>query len=381
MIKILYVNTLNLGVAYWRIENYAEQMVRMKASATVNVEYFDDILPLHVSWPSMCVGYGEISDKIQRKLRSAFKFFDIIIFQRFHSLAAIALIEEFKKEFPKVKTVAEIDDSLGEVSPSSPYNWTDQHRWSAEHLYRSDAVICSTEYLAKSIRPVLTSGTPLHVGDKPLHIAPNCINRGTWKVDKKKLSHDGIRIGYVGGGAHDDDLRIAYRALLPLLDKNIHVKFIIRYGGYRPSFLKKHPQIDFKSVNWNMTEYPQQLYDMDLDLALAPLCDSEFNRCKSNLKWIEWSSLDVPLLASDVEPYRKTKGGIWLVDNSIKSWRNAFTEFISDNDLGIGGGLKSHLETKSQPNKSKMKLSKQCITYYSLHTETRKLLYFLKSLL
>ena len=49
MIKILYVNTLNLGVAYWRIENYAEQMVRMKVSATVNVEYFEDILPLHVS--------------------------------------------------------------------------------------------------------------------------------------------------------------------------------------------------------------------------------------------------------------------------------------------------------------------------------------------
>ncbi len=72
MIKILYVNTLNLGVAYWRIENYAEQMVRMKASATVNVEYFDDILPLHVSWPSMCVGYGEISDKIQKKAKECF---------------------------------------------------------------------------------------------------------------------------------------------------------------------------------------------------------------------------------------------------------------------------------------------------------------------
>lgn len=51
-----------------------------------------------------------------------------------------------------------------------------------------------------------------------------------------------------------------------------------------------------------ITEY-MDLYDGHL-AALAPLVPNEFNRCKSNLKMLEAGAKGVPLLASDVAPYR-----------------------------------------------------------------------------
>lgn len=51
-----------------------------------------------------------------------------------------------------------------------------------------------------------------------------------------------------------------------------------------------------------ITEY-MGLYDGHL-AALAPLAPNEFNRCKSNLKMLEAGAKGLPLLASDVAPYR-----------------------------------------------------------------------------
>ena len=42
----------------------------------------------------------------------------------------------------------------------------------------------------------------------------------------------------------------------------------------------------------------------DADVALAPLVDSKFNRMKSNLKALEAGAKRIPLIASDVAPYR-----------------------------------------------------------------------------
>lgn len=51
-----------------------------------------------------------------------------------------------------------------------------------------------------------------------------------------------------------------------------------------------------------ITEY-MAAYDGHL-AALAPLAANEFNRCKSNLKMLEAGAKGIPLLASDVTPYR-----------------------------------------------------------------------------
>ena len=355
--KLLYVPSLNLPVIYWRIETYAQELVKLFPNDIIHVDYILDIQEnknLEMSWEDACFGLGKPSDEIQDKLKAAFEFFDVIVFQKLQFKKSIVLISELKKAFPKVKVLAEIDDHIGDISPSTIHNWTDQHSWAAEQVFRADGIVCSTKYLAQSMRHIVGK-------DKPIHIAPNCIHEESWKISEDDTTFSEKRIGYVGGGSHDEDLLIAYRAIKPLLDADYNLKFVVRYGGFRPDFLEEHPQIDFKPCGWHISEYPQKVYDLHLDLAVAPLRDTDFNRSKSNIKWLEMAYMGVPVVASNVEPYKKTNGLVHLSSNDPKEFRSKIKDSLS----------KTH---------DKEKLKYQCLKYYDIKKESKRLLTFVKKL-
>lgn len=343
--KVVYIPTLTEGICQWRIENYAIEMLKLHPEVSVHVNYMPGFQE-GIAWDKICLGFDETSEKIQDRLESCFRIFDVVIFQKIQYKEALALLEKYKEMYPDVLVVAEVDDSVGHVGPSNPhfFQFADHHKWSAQHCVMSDAIIASTPYLGKSLEKFCDN----------IHISPNCINPETWKFKRvfKPKDDKMIRVGYVGAASHDEDLLIAYKGMLPLLDTNKY-KFVIRYGGFRPKWLKKHRNIDFKRVSWRLDVYPQKLADLTLDLALAPLRDTEFNRCKSNLKWVEWSSIGVPLLASDVEPYRNTEGHIVLIENSTDAWT---------------AGITTAYKVKGKKN-----LKKQCYKYHNITEEVRKL--------
>jgi hypothetical protein len=356
MLKVVYIPTLTSGVCHWRIESYAQELLKFFPEASVHVNYMPGFKE-KIAWDKICLGFGDTSKQIQEQLESCFQVFDVIIFQKIQYKEALALLEKYKEMYPETKIIAEIDDSVGHVGPSNPhfFQFADHHKWAAQHCIMSDGIITSTEYLAKSLAEF----------NDNIHVAPNCINTKIWEFLSPELPTGGpARIGYVGAGSHDEDLKIAYKAMLPLLDSG-DFKFIIRYGGFRPKWLKKHKAIDFKRVAWTMDKYPQKLADLNLELALAPIRDTEFNRCKSNLKWIEWSSLGVPLLASRVEPYDKTVGSIYLTSNDVNDW----TTFIK--------GLSPHLRTN--PEAMRRILQRENRENYNINNETRKLIDWLKT--
>ena len=53
----------------------------------------------------------------------------------------------------------------------------------------------------------------------------------------------------------------------------------------------------------SILNYPEKLRSLDLNVMVAPCIDNEFNRCKSNIKWLEACALGIPLLASDIAAY------------------------------------------------------------------------------
>lgn len=312
MKKILFVPSLNLGVIWWRVEMYAQEFVKKKDECAVHVEYFID--PSHnAAWDKLCIGHGQISEEIQTKMLSAFNFYDVMIFQKIQNKEALVILDGYKKTHPRVRQIMEIDDSIGDLAPAHDHRFSLAHSIAAEHAARADAIVCSTKFLAESVKPYIEK-------DTKVHIAPNCINDDEWKIERKERpKREGIRIGYVGGSAHDEDIYICYKALLKFLDKNKDATFVMRYGGYRPEYLEEHPQIDFKQIAWHPSTYPQNIYDLDIDVALAPLRDVNFNRCKSAIKWLEWASIDVPVIASNMESYKDIEG-IVLTGNTSEEW-------------------------------------------------------------
>jgi hypothetical protein len=153
------------------------------------------------------------------------------------------------------------------------------------------------------------------------------INRTMESYDKNKRKP---RILYAGSGAHFDvENRTKYR------DDFEHVNDVIRRTAdkYQWVFIGAHPlplrdliqngKVEFHP--WKrLYEYGQGLYDLNVNLIVAPLQDNTFNRAKSDLKYIEACALGLPIVCQDICTYENApirfKTGDEMIDqiNNLK---------------------------------------------------------------
>ena len=98
-----------------------------------------------------------------------------------------------------------------------------------------------------------------------------------------------------------DDLDVIIDAIEKTVDEVQWVFF-----GYAPpkleKYIKEHKIECHPGVN--IYNYPEKFASLNLHAVVAPLQDNEFNRCKSNIKWLECAALGVPLLAQDINTYK-----------------------------------------------------------------------------
>lgn len=75
--------------------------------------------------------------------------------------------------------------------------------------------------------------------------------------------------------------------------------------------------------------------EINWDIAVAPLEKSNINSSKSNLKYLEYSAMNIPCIYSDVGPYKEIKDkktGL-VVENKTECWSNAIINLIEDEKL------------------------------------------------
>lgn len=297
--KILYINTLNLNVSYFRIENMAQTLVRMgkETGDIVHVEYF--VTPdSNVTFESIMYAGGENGQLIHDSLVSAFKFFDVIICQRLANKQTVDFFLELKKEH-ETKLYLELDDSLDRSSQSAlNINAQSIININKYLALKCDGIICSTEYLANSVKKHNANTI----------VVPNFINQRVWQFKKSREVTDKFRIGFVAASGRDQDLHLIWPELMEYLDENKDAELVIRYGGYKPDFIdESHPQIDYKNMSCHISKYAQKFEDLNLSCSIAPLRDLEFNKCKSELKVLEAFTHNIPVVASDVVTYNNER--------------------------------------------------------------------------
>lgn len=132
------------------------------------------------------------------------------------------------------------------------------------------------------------------------------LNRTMESYDKHRKKP---RILYAGSGAHfDTEQRVKFK------DDFYHVNEVIRktVDKYQWVFLGAHPlpirdlvqsgKVEFHP--WRrLFEYGQGLYDLNVNMIVAPLQDNTFNRAKSDLKYIEACALGLPIVCQDLCTY------------------------------------------------------------------------------
>lgn len=224
---------------------------------------------------------------------------DVIISQRVETRAALQALFAIKDTFPHKPLLAECDDDVTDITP---YNQASEFFGPGSELNdlalsqfkNSDGMIVSTPYL----KDVYSEYNP------NIYVLQNSIDLDLWsKVQRKKRG--GIRIGWSGGTAHSEDLKLLETVIPAITEKNPEVKFVFVSNDF-PEFLGKLNNVELIKGWSPILKYPTYLAKQDFDIGIAPLRDNKFNRAKSNLRWLEYSALGIPTVASKVGHFKET---------------------------------------------------------------------------
>jgi glycosyltransferase involved in cell wall biosynthesis len=163
-------------------------------------------------------------------------------------------------------------------------------------IKEADLVTCSTDFLKEEY---------LKLNPNVITI-PNCVDPFYYDEPLRNET-DTVRIGVVGSIAVTADMSVA----IPIIKafegrKDIRiVLFSLPPAKHdkltRKLYKEEYEFLDGADVEWhpfvNMEDYLRKLNELRLDIAIIPRADNYFNRCKSNLKFLEMSMLEIPVIA------------------------------------------------------------------------------------
>jgi glycosyltransferase involved in cell wall biosynthesis len=212
----------------------------------------------------------------------------------------------------------------------------------------ADLVTVTTEVLAEEYRAY----------NKNVVVLKNCVDPDDW--DEPQRNDDGkIRIGIVGSVASNQD----YKSIIPLLDilkdrKDVQlVLFALPQKSKETERAVElyRPEFDFwKQYNpeWHSfvahPDYNSKLNDLKLDIMLIPRFDSYFNRAKSNLKFLEASMCEIPVIAQSfsdgLSPYEVNESDrqYMLLASSTDDWIEKTLSLIDNKEKRLEMGKMAH---------------------------------------
>ena len=90
--------------------------------------------------------------------------------------------------------------------------------------------------------------------------------------------------------------------------------------------------------------FPWFVNTMRWDISLAPLSDTRLNRCKSDLKVLDYAAIGSAGVFSNLTPYShvQDRGLGLVVENTDEAWYSAIIKLINDLDLRTDIQAKSH---------------------------------------
>lgn len=234
------------------------------------------------------------------------KVFDVAEFMRcdvaymirpfFLDAEAIPQIHALKRA--GVPIVMHADDHFYEVpawSPSAPtcHRYETQRRFTAGFA-AADLVVTPSRTLAREFKARFPNAA--------FRIIPNAFDRDV-KLLRPYPRLDGAEvptIGWSGGAQHQGDLAAINDVLIRCLDRGWKLSFV----GDVPNGMNGRRNTSFIPGCSGVELYMQSMPLARFHVALAPLIDNLFNRCKSALKAVEYGHLcGCPMVLQDLDTY------------------------------------------------------------------------------
>jgi len=228
---------------------------------------------------------------------------DIVVFHRPVAGQLLALARILKKQGKKI--VMDNDDTLQEDNGFKFNDYMNEKRVekgiekmsSALNVFakEADLITCTTEFLKKEYEKI----------NDNVVVLPNCVDPFYFPKPTKNET-DVIRIGMTGSVGITNDVE----TLRPIIDhyqNDKRVRLVLlsippkgENDIYKELYSEQYAYWSSVNIEWHpfvkVDEYYKVLNELKLDMVIIPRYDSYFNRCKSNLKFLENSMLEIPTI-------------------------------------------------------------------------------------
>ena len=173
-----------------------------------------------------------------------------------------------------------------------------------------------------------------------INVLPNAIDFDRWKpLDVRSRFADTFRFGWAVSGSHGEDWITFKAALLQFLVEHPDAKFVClgdTYMDIREGLKDVKDQVEWYPFSdlWE-GHYELRMPMLGLDVAIAPLADTEFNKCKSPLKFAEYTAFGWPVIAQKMEPYIShiVHGETGLLAGTTEDWLNCLESLYQNKSL------------------------------------------------
>lgn len=279
---------------------------------------------------------------------------DVIVFHRPDHPKKLELARLLKKNGKKI--VFDNDDTFKDDGGFKFNEFMDKKRLERglssinatidSFIKESDLVTCSTDFLRKEYEQLSTN----------VRVLPNCIDPFLFDEPIKNET-DVVRIGMTGSVAITSDLD-RLRPLVEHYHKNPKVKMVLfsmppanHDKITRELYWDEYKFWESVNVEWqpfvDMQDYYQTLNELRLDMLIIPRADNYFNRCKSNIKFLEASMLQIPVIAQSFQtgdsPYEVDKEDAehLILATDTNDWIQKIDSLIEDKEKRVEMGEKA----------------------------------------
>lgn len=313
------------------------------------------LLPLQANgWDGDHTSIHPFNKTPENKSRAA-QNADIVVFHRPEDARKLELARMLKKLGKKI--VMDNDDTykdIGAVKLNTYFNKERMERGLGSvnkivdaFIVEADLITTTTEVLAEEYRKL----------NKNVVVLPNCVDPFLFEEPLRNET-DVVRIGITGSIGMSYDLDI----LAPIIkhyekDKRVKIVFFSLPANREsnPIMVRAYEHeynfLDSVDVEWHPLVDADVYYDkinsLKLDIMIIPRADNYFNRAKSNLKFLEASMFEIPVIASGFEdgksPYQvnpeDSKHMVIINDNT--QWVPEIEKLIADKELRREMGRKA----------------------------------------
>ena len=281
---------------------------------------------------------------------------EVVVFHRPDDKRSLDIAKILKKQGKKI--VFDNDDTYKDPKTMKLNEYMNEQRLKRglkalsdiidEFIELSDLVTCSTEFLKKEYDKL----------NKNVIVLPNCIDPFYFDEPLRNETNV-VRIGVTGSIGVTADLDIA-EPIIKHFENRKDVQIVLfsmpeRHEDkkMRELYYNEYKFLDeAKNLEWHpftsIDKYFDKLNELKLDIMIIPRADNYFNRCKSNLKFLEASMFEIPCIAQGFEdglsPYevnpKDAEHMIIVKDNS--KWIEEVEKLIKDKQKRLDMGKKAH---------------------------------------